>query len=48
MNRRVIMDELRRMWKMAVMAYYKALILSFPGLDKENNEGPGEIGHCQD
>jgi hypothetical protein len=48
MNSRVIMDELRRIWKTAVVAYYKALLWSFPKLDKENHETPGGTGRCKD
>jgi hypothetical protein len=48
MNSRVIMDELRRIWKTAAVAYYIALFWSVPGLDKENHYRPGGIGQCLD
>jgi hypothetical protein len=48
MNSWVIMDELRRIWKMAVVAYYKALFWHFPELDKENHERSDRIGQYQD
>jgi hypothetical protein len=33
-------DELQRMWKDAVMVYFKALSQHLPGQTKEKNEKP--------